>query len=206
MFGAALRFLQAPSPARRKNRLSARGTNSDRVLRTKQGDVVGCAAEALPAADTAEAEQGQTQRPRPADETGSCVWRSAPIFTRAHCRPLGKLAKRKRTAVCFLRGRGDARSKSRAPQPGAGRVGSLALCRFLRRAAERACKNRSAAPASARLFRPLDAPGQSCPGPKRSGRSGQKPKKTRRPWPVKTSSAYKRRPGFFLTAFARRSD
>ena len=100
-----------------------------RVLRTKQGDVVGCAAEALPAADTAEAEQGQTQRPRPADETGSCVWRSAPIFTRAHCRPLGKLAKRKRTAVCFLRGRDDARSKSRAPQPGAGRVGSLALCR-----------------------------------------------------------------------------
>ena len=43
----------------------------------------GCAAEALPAAETAEAEQGQTQRPRPADETGSCVWRSAPIFTRA---------------------------------------------------------------------------------------------------------------------------
>ena len=82
----------------------------------------------------------------------------------------------------------------------------LALSRFLRRAAEGACKNRSAAPASARLFRPLDAPGQSCPGPKRSGRSGQKPKKTRRPWPVKTSSAYKRRPGFFLTAFTRRSD
>src|SRR5699024_5983914 len=82
----------------------------------------------------------------------------------------------------------------------------LALSRFLRRAAEGACKNRSAAPASARLFRPLDAPGQSCPGPKQSGRSGQKPKKTRRPWLVKTLSAYKRRPGFFLTAFARRSD
>ena len=42
----------------------------------------------------------------------------------------------------------------------------LALSRFLRRAAEGACKNRSAAPASARLFRPLDAPGQSCPGPR----------------------------------------
>ena len=32
VFGAALRFLQAPSLARRKNRLSARGTNGDRVL------------------------------------------------------------------------------------------------------------------------------------------------------------------------------
>ena len=32
VFGAALRFLQAPAAARRKNWLSARGTNSDRVL------------------------------------------------------------------------------------------------------------------------------------------------------------------------------
>ena len=52
--------------------------------RSGRGDtdkrVVGCAAEALPAAETAEAEQGQTQRPRPVDETGSCVWRSAPFF------------------------------------------------------------------------------------------------------------------------------
>ena len=44
------------------------------------------------------------------------------------------------------------------------------------------------------------------PGPKRGSRVVQKPKKTRRPWLVKTLSAYKRRPGFFLTAFARRSD
>ena len=34
------------------------GSRADRVLRTKQGGVVGCAAEALPAAETAEAEQG----------------------------------------------------------------------------------------------------------------------------------------------------
>ena len=32
-------------------------------------------------------------------------------------------------AVCFLRGRSDARSKNRAPQPGGGRDGFLALCR-----------------------------------------------------------------------------
>ena len=38
----------------------------------------------------------QTPRPRPVDETGSCVWRSAPIFTRALCVPQGKLAKCKR--------------------------------------------------------------------------------------------------------------
>ena len=37
---------------------------------------VGCAAEPLPAAETGEAEQGQTQRPHPVDEIGSCVWRS----------------------------------------------------------------------------------------------------------------------------------
>ena len=33
----------------------------------------------------------QTQRPRPVDETGSCVWRRAPIFTRALLRPAGKI-------------------------------------------------------------------------------------------------------------------
>ena len=43
VFGAALRFLQAPSAVRRKNRLSARGKHSDRVLRTKQGAVFGAA-------------------------------------------------------------------------------------------------------------------------------------------------------------------
>ena len=60
--------------------------------------------------------QGQTQRPRPVDETGSCVWRRAPIFTRGHRPPQGKLAKRKRNAVCLLQGRCDARCKSREPQ------------------------------------------------------------------------------------------
>ena len=39
---------------------------------------------------------GQRRRPRPVDETGSRRWRSAPIFTRGHRPPLGKLAKRKR--------------------------------------------------------------------------------------------------------------
>ena len=58
----------------------------------------------------------QTQRLRPADETGSCVWRRAPIFTRGHRPPQGKLAKRKRNAVCLLQGRCDARCKSREPQ------------------------------------------------------------------------------------------
>ena len=43
VFGAALRFLQAPSAVRSKNRLSARGKHSDRVLRTKQGAVFGAA-------------------------------------------------------------------------------------------------------------------------------------------------------------------
>ena len=95
--------------------------------------------------------RGQTQRPRPADETGSCVWRSAPIFTRALCGPPGKLAKRKRkaagrggyrcgrvaaqpkrclrqmqrggagAAVCFLQAGHVPRRKSRAPQPGLGK-------------------------------------------------------------------------------------
>ena len=43
VFGAALRFLQAPAVARRKNRLSARGKHSDRVQWTKQGAVLGAA-------------------------------------------------------------------------------------------------------------------------------------------------------------------
>ena len=141
--GLRSRALPAADTARR-----SRGSGGDRVRWTKQGAVVGCVAEPLPAAETAEAEQGQpskyasgprpaphiwatatrssapiftrarrrpqgklakrkrqTQRPRPADETGSCVWRSAPIFTRARRRPQGKLAKRKRNAVCFLQGR-----------------------------------------------------------------------------------------------------
>ena len=61
--------------------------------------------------------QGQTQRPRPADETGSCVWRSAPVFASTRCGAPQKSAKRKRAAVCLLQGRHDARRKSREPQP-----------------------------------------------------------------------------------------
>ena len=38
------------------------GTNSDRVQRTKQGAVSGCAVEALPAAEIAETEQGQPSK------------------------------------------------------------------------------------------------------------------------------------------------
>ena len=69
----------------------------------------GCAAEALPAAETAEAEQGQpskyTSGPRPAPYIWLTATRSsAPIFTRAHRRPQGKLAKRKRTAAAGGRG------------------------------------------------------------------------------------------------------
>ena len=60
---------------------------------------------------------GQTQRPRPADETGSCVWRSAPVFASTHCGAPQKSAKRKRNAVYLLQGRHDARRKSREPQP-----------------------------------------------------------------------------------------
>src|SRR5699024_5438915 len=77
----------------------------------------------------------------------------------------------------------------------------LALSRFLRRAAEGACKNRSAAPASARLFRPLDAPGQSCPGPRQGSRGVQKPKKHCHAWPVKTYRASNGGTGVFLNGF-----
>ena len=41
--GAALRFLQAGTAPRRKNRLSARGMNGDCCLRQKQGAVSGAA-------------------------------------------------------------------------------------------------------------------------------------------------------------------
>ena len=61
-----------------------------------KGDTRDCGAEPLPAAETGEAEQGQTQRPRPADETGSCVWRSAPVFASGHRPAPRKSAKRKR--------------------------------------------------------------------------------------------------------------
>ena len=77
----------------------------------------------------------------------------------------------------------------------------LALSRFLRRARDGACKNRSAAPASARLFRPLDAPGQSCPGPRQGSRVVQKPKKHCHAWPVETFRASNGGTGVFLNGF-----
>ena len=40
--------------------------------------------------------RGHEQRPRPVDETGSCEWRSAPVFASAHCGAPQKSAKRKR--------------------------------------------------------------------------------------------------------------
>ena len=40
--------------------------------------------------------RGHEQRPRPADETGSCEWRSAPIFASGHRPAPQKPAKRKR--------------------------------------------------------------------------------------------------------------
>ncbi len=59
-------------------------------------------------------------------------------FLQGHSCPQEKLAKRKRTAVCFLRGRDDARSKNRAPQPGA-------ALRFLQAPALARRKNRLSA-------------------------------------------------------------
>ena len=66
--------------ARRKKRLSARGSNGDRVLRTKQGAVSGAALRFLqghscPPQKTAKRKRFK-RRPRPADETGSREWRS----------------------------------------------------------------------------------------------------------------------------------
>ena len=68
------------------------------ITRTDGG---GKHAEALPAAETGEAEQGQPSKyasgPRPAPHIWATATRgSAPIFTRALCGPQGKLAKRKR--------------------------------------------------------------------------------------------------------------
>ncbi len=98
----------------RAARRPVRGSASHFVQKGVLGD---CGAEPLPAAETGEAEQGQTQRPRPADETGSCVWRSAPVFASTLRGAPQKSAKRKRNAVCLLQGRHDARCKNREPQP-----------------------------------------------------------------------------------------
>ena len=64
-------------------------------------------------------------------------------FLQGHSCPQKKLVKHKRTAVCFLRGRDDARSKNRAPQPGA-------ALRFLQ------------APSAARRKNRLSARGSLC--------------------------------------------
>src|SRR5699024_6367727 len=100
--GAALRFLQAPSWARRKNRLSARGQSRRGAAcgRNSRGGS-GCAVEALPAAETAETEQGPPSKfasgPRPAPEIWATATRSrAPVFASALLGAPEKPAKRKR--------------------------------------------------------------------------------------------------------------
>ena len=132
--GAALRFLQAPAVVRRKNRLSARGftgyhllwphsryvspaarpcilvgvlvcgSGGDRVQWTKQGAAAGCAAEALPAAETAEAEQGQPSKYASGRRPAQHIWRTAtrsraPIFASTRRGAPQKSAKRKRTLL-----------------------------------------------------------------------------------------------------------
>ena len=72
-----------------------------RVLRTIQRGVLGCGAEALPAAETAEAEQGQPSKYasglRPAPHIwATATWSSAPVFASGHRPALQKPAKRKR--------------------------------------------------------------------------------------------------------------
>ena len=81
-----------------------RGSGGDRVRWTKQGAAAGCGAEALLAAETAEAEQGQPSKYASGLRPAPYIWAtatrsSAPIFTRAHRRPPRKLAKRKRKAA-----------------------------------------------------------------------------------------------------------
>src|SRR5699024_11395212 len=102
--GAALRFLQAPSWARRKNRLSARGQSRRGAAcgRNSRGGS-GCAVEALPAAETAETEQGPPSKfasgPRPAPEIWATATRSrAPVFASALLGAPEKPAKRKRAS------------------------------------------------------------------------------------------------------------
>ena len=69
--------------------------------------------ENLPA-DFSAAWRGQTHRPHPVDETGSCRW------LRGRGAACGRNSRGGAgAAVCLLQGRGDTRSKSRVPQPGA---------------------------------------------------------------------------------------
>ena len=128
--GAALRLLQAPSGAHRRNRPSAVGNARRRREPKKAPSRFG---------RLGVSEEGQRRRPHPVDDTGSRRWRSAPIFTRALRRPLGKLAKRKRNAVCFLQAGAVPRRKNRAPQPGLGiqilPAKRQSLCHRIRRAA-----------------------------------------------------------------------
>ena len=56
-----------------------------------------------------------------------------------------------------------ARQSGRIQDRSGGRLNPLALSRFLRRGMAPACKNRSAAPLTARLFLPQAAPRRSCP-------------------------------------------
>ena len=100
---------------------------------------------------------------RPAPHIWATATRgSAPIFTRALRRPPGKLAKRKRNAVCFLQAGAVPRRKNRAPQPGLGSNippgERQSLCHPIRREASRFGRScpRAAGPAGRR---PSPSPG-----------------------------------------------
>ena len=96
----------APANSWRRSRIRAAfqrplGKHSDRVRWTKQGAVVGCVAEPLPAAETGEAEQGQPSKyasgRRPALHIWSTATRSsAPVFASGRRPAPQKSAKRKR--------------------------------------------------------------------------------------------------------------
>ena len=112
MSGAALRFLQASSWMRRKNRPSAREQTSlprpvaakaRRCLRQKQPSYN--ESEARPADDTAELELGQLSKFTSALRRAMEIWLTAI----------------KGAAVCLLQARCDGRSKSRELQPPGGR-------------------------------------------------------------------------------------
>ena len=93
-----------------------RGKHSDRVLWTMQRGVLGCAAEALPAAETAEAEQGPPSKfssgLRPAQKIWVTATRGrAPVFAREQ---RGRIRRTKQGAA---RGpRSVARAPRRPPQ------------------------------------------------------------------------------------------
>ena len=150
--GAALQFSQGRTAARRENWLSARGSGPQ-----GRGNRYGWRA-AQPSAACgrcSEAEQGQTQRPRPADETGSCVWRSAPVFASGHRPAPRKSAKRKRqtqrprpadeTGSCVWRSAPVFASTLRGAKQKSAKRKRNAVC-FLQAGSVPRCKNRAPQP------------------------------------------------------------